>query len=86
MSSWNHRVLIYPQHPIDIEIGNDEKHFRIHEVHYDVDGKPTTYSKEARPVCGEDLDSLKWTLEKMLDCLSKPVLWYGDRWPEEYKP
>ena len=31
------------------------------------------------------LDDIKFTLDKMQECLTKPILWYGDRFPEEYK-
>ena len=50
-----------------------EKSYGIHEVYYDADGikgwtvNPTT-------VCGDTLDGLRLQLDRMLACLSKPIL------------
>jgi hypothetical protein len=76
--------MIYPPPPP--QFPQDELHFRIHEVHYDDDGKPKSYTTEAVCVAGENFEDMKWSIEKMLEALDKPVLWYGPRFPEEYKP
>lgn len=75
--SWNHRILA---HDTDGEI-----YLQIHEVYYDKEGVPDGYTMNAIAVSGEDLDSIKWTLDKMKECLEKPILWAGDKFPEEYK-
>jgi len=72
---WNHRVLAH-------DCG-DEMYFQIHEVLY-TDDIPDGYTEKGISVGGESISSLKWTLNKMKKCLSKPILWAGDRFPEEY--
>lgn len=34
---------------------------------------------------GKDGCELKWFIEKMKECLDKPILWAGKRFPQEYK-
>ncbi len=75
--SWNHRVLAHKYESGEIE-------FNIHEVHYEGD-VPVAYTKKPIPVLGESLKSLRWTLNKMKECLKKPVLWAGDEFPKEFK-
>ena len=75
--SWNHRVLAYTY--------KDEVYFRIHEIYYNNDGIPTACTEKATCVIGESLESIKWNLTKMLECLEKPVLWGDERFPTEYK-
>ena len=76
-STWNHRILAHPD--------GDEVFLQIHEVYYDENHKPNGYTKNAARVCGSSGRDLAWTLDKMKECLKKPVLWAGERFPEEYK-
>jgi len=64
--SWNHRILAHRD--------GDEFFFQIHEVHYDTDGKPRGYGAPCASVCGNTIDGIKWTLDKMSKCIEKPVL------------
>lgn len=73
---WNHRILAHEY--------KGEIYLQIHEVYYDDDGNPKSYTSEAISVGGESLKSITWTLNKMLQCRSKPILWAGDRFPNEY--
>lgn len=74
--SWNYRILV--------KAFEEELQFGIYEVYYDDQGKPNKYSTEPIPVIAEDLDSLRWVVDMISACLSKPVLWYGDKFPQEY--
>lgn len=73
---WNHRVMAH--------IYEGEVYFKIHEVHYKKKNIPYLYSKNTETIEGDSVKSLKWTLKKMKDCLKKPILYYGERFPEEY--
>lgn len=78
MSCWNYRVLAH-----DFK---GEVCFQIHEVHYNDEGVPISYTERAVPAMGdENLDTLKEDLEYMLKALDEPVLVYGDNFPEEYQ-
>ncbi len=44
------------------------------------------YSDPGTIMVGETLKEARWTLNKMKEALKKPILYYGDRFPEEYKP
>ena len=57
----------------------------MHVVHYRKNGKPKAYTVEPVTVGGEDIDSIKWVLDKMRIALEKPVIWHGEKWPKEYK-
>ena len=72
---WNHRILAH-EHRGEIEL-------RIHEVYYK-DGKANGYTENAVSIGGEDLKAITWTLNKMKECRKKPILWAGDKFPNEY--
>lgn len=76
--SWNHRVLAYKQ-------PNGEVYLKIHEVYYDEDNVPNAYSSNPISLQSETLQGINWTLNKMKECLKKPVLWEGDKFPQECK-
>lgn len=70
---WNHRVMRYQ----DGTLG-------IHEIYHmetqDQQEKSLPaylWSEYAVCVLGEDLDGLRKTLQRMLECLDKPILEYG---------
>lgn len=76
--TWNYRVFEWA----DRKEGTWQS---IHEVYYNVDGKPTSYSEEPAVVmssdpAGNEAD-LGWVLDRMRDALSKPVL-TADEFPE----
>lgn len=77
---WNYRALA-TEHTYSN--GKSEIILSIHEVYYDEDGNPNGYIKE-KTINGESIKSLKWSLNKMKEALKKPVLWAGERFPEEY--
>ena len=69
--SWNHRVI---RHVDDKDEG--EEWFSIHEVYYNDDLEPTSCTKDAIAPLQEEMKDLKWELEKMLECLEKPIIDY----------
>jgi len=73
---WNYRILAY-QFESTIE-------FQIHEVYYNKDGIPDRYTLNPIPVRGNTVESLSWVLDRMIECKSKPVLWAGEKFPNEY--
>lgn len=74
---WNHRILASEQ--------DGETYLEIHEVHYKKD-KPVSYTANAITVGAEDLKGITWVLDKMKECMKKPILWKGDKFPNEYNP
>ena len=80
--SWNHRVLASEEFHLN---GEAEIIFSIHEVYYDDKGVPNGYTANPIRISGESMEGLKWTLEKMQECLEKPVLWEGERFPQVYE-
>ena len=83
-SHFNHRVLAR-----EYEIrGGIEVCFAIHEVYYK-NGKPINYTENAVTVDAYDdegIEGLRATLDRMLKCLDNPILWAGDKFPQEYVP
>ena len=73
--SWNHRILAHKD--------RDEMYLQIHEVYYDKDGKPEEYTANGVSVGAESLDGIKWVLDKMKECVNKPIL-LADDFPNEY--
>jgi hypothetical protein len=73
--SWNHRILAHKD--------GDEVYFEIHEVYYDEDGKPISYTADGANVGSESLDGIKRVLDKMKECVNKPIL-SADDFPNEY--
>lgn len=78
-SHFNWRVMAHT----DI-LSDNGVYLMIHEVYYNND-IPTTYSIDGASVGGENLDDLKKCLEYHKEALNKPILWYGDKFPQEYK-
>lgn len=74
--TWNHRVLAHKH--VD-----DEVYFQVHEVNYCKEGKPVGYSENSISLEGEDIASIKWTLNYVNKSLLKPILWAGERFPEK---
>ena len=74
--SWNHRVLAHQC--------KDEVYLQIHEVYYDKNNNPDGYSEKGI-VAGDDISSLRWTLNEMQKCLNSPILWAGEKFPSECK-
>jgi len=75
--TWNYRLLAHEQ--------NNEFWIEIHEVHYNESGEPKAYSQNSAQPHAEDKKSMQWVLNKMQDALKKPILWAGEKFPQECK-
>lgn len=74
--SWNHRMLAHQL--------KDEIVFKIHEVYYDENNNPKLYTKDPVSISEGSLEDVHITLIRMQACMWEPVLWYGDKFPQEY--
>ena len=81
MTTWNHRVLAHKSKNPNCK---GEIYFQIHEVYYNKDGNPNSYTEKGVSVGGDGYAALQWVLAEMLICLTKPVL-DSDNFPNEYK-
>ena len=75
--SWNHRILAHEN-----EYG--EIYFKVHEVYYE-NNVPNGYTVNSATVESETLKGIKWTLNKMKEATKKPILWAGERFPNEFE-
>lgn len=75
--SWNYRVMACDY--------NDEVYFQIHEVYYDENGNPDSYIENPVTVGGDNLSDIHWTLNRMKEATKKPILWTGEKFPNEVK-
>ena len=77
MSYWNHRLLA---------TNDDEGLFlQVHEVYYTDEGTPTGYGEKSVSIESETIKGIKWQVNRIKECLKKPILWAGDKFPLEYK-
>ncbi len=86
MSGWNYRVCTKfwkNDNPKTKHITGGERSFEIHEVYYDDDDKPGSYTERSVNAGGETLEELKKVHKMMEDAFEKPVLDL-DNWPNEY--
>ena len=80
--SWNYRILA--EHFEGAAFLPDETQFYIAEVFYDDQGEARGYSDNGAILVGSNLKDLKVGFRMMATALQKPILWAGDRFPEEY--
>lgn len=72
MSHWNHRVVKKHYHE------TDETLFSIHEAHYNDNGELYGYTESGVAPCGESLEELRETLNRMFEASYRPVLVDGE--------
>lgn len=77
MTTWNHRILAH-------EDGKGEVWFGMHEV-YSTYGIPDSCTLNPITFNSDSLKSMKWSLRRMTEATKKPILWFGDKFPQEYK-
>lgn len=75
--SWNHRIMAHDE--------NNEIYLQIHDVYYDENNIPHSYTSKPVTIGGHNIKQIKQTLNKMLECTTKPILWAGDKFPNEVK-
>ena len=81
---WNYRVMRHSSR--NEKTGEEEVWLGIHEVYYrdddvddlTVDVNETGYTVEPVRVTADDVEGLRWVLEKMSEALDKPVLNFED--------
>lgn len=78
--AFNYRVLAQ-QYP-----DSDFMHFGIYDVYYDEAGKPNAYGDRIHTLDAASAKDLKWMAKRTIEALAKPILWYGDKFPQEYNP
>lgn len=75
--SWNYRLMVQPD-------GSGGIWFEIHEVYYNEEGKPESYTTNPTDVSGNNINDIIFTLNEMRKVLNTPTLWMGDKFPEEF--
>ena len=66
--SWNYRVIRSPN-------AEEGYSFAIHGVYgSEASGEPRSWTENPVDVSAENLDGLRWVLDRMRDALSKPIL------------
>ncbi len=84
--SWNHRILASKEFHTNGESEiYFEIYFAIHEVYYDKNGVPDGYTANAIKVGSDTIEGIQWTIDKMQECLKKPILWAEPLFPQEYE-
>lgn len=69
---WNHRVMKHEK------ADGDDDWYQIHEVFYDSNREPGSWTKEGIAPGGNSLQELREDLERMLKSLDKEVLIYEE--------
>jgi hypothetical protein len=80
---WNHRILVTEEE--NLVDGSTYEYFQLHEVYYDDDGIPDGATKNPITIGAETFGGIEWTVDKIKECLEKPILWGDDKFPQEYK-
>jgi hypothetical protein len=74
--SWNYRVFAHQY--------NDEVYFKVHECYYDTRGNPSSYTTNPITIEADNLEDIELEIARLQSAIHRPVLWYGDKFPEEY--
>lgn len=74
--SWDYRVLVF-------ERANSDLNFAVCEVYYDEADNPTGYT-DPIDISGETIEELRTTLNYIRRDISKPVLWGGSKFPNQF--
>ena len=72
--SWSYRVV---KTVTKIPLGDTDISYGIHEVYYDENGNIVNVSESLAHPLSDDLDGLKWNLEKMIEACDKSVIDYN---------
>jgi len=68
--SWNYRIIARKDH--------DDFHFAIHEVYYDENGNPTSWTERDVGIAGYSLDELKQAYKHYGIAFKKPILFWDE--------
>jgi hypothetical protein len=72
--AWSYRVV---KTVTKIPLGNIDISYGIHEVYYDENGDIVNISESLAHPLSDDLEGLKWSLERMMEACNKPVIDYN---------
>lgn len=72
--SWNYRVV---KTITKIPLGDTDISYGIHEVYYGDNGDIVNISESLAHPISDDLNGLKWNLERMMEACNKPVIDYN---------
>jgi hypothetical protein len=67
--TWNYRLIKHED--------KGSEWFAIHEVYYENE-KPVSCSVEPAEIVSDEEDGAIWILDKMKECLNKPILEFRD--------
>jgi len=81
--SWNYRIILHKAgHVKDNPKIKWDEYLALHEVFYDENENPKGATEKPVEIVGDEgkdsLISIKWTLEKMIEALHKPILEYDN--------
>lgn len=65
-------------------VQEDETVLQICEVYYNDENKPNGYINKNTITSIEGIKGLKWIMSKYREALKKPILYGGDKFPQEY--
>jgi hypothetical protein len=71
--SWNYRVV---KKVTKIPLGETDISYEIHDVYYDENLDIVNIGRLSFPM-GDDVESLQWSLERMIEACKKPVINYN---------
>jgi len=77
MGTWNYRVMVH-------DAGKKSRYFAIHTVYYDSDNSVNSCSSDPSSLIECSIDDLECDLRNKLLAFDRPVLYYGDKFPNEY--
>lgn len=71
--SWNYRVV---KKTTKIPLGETDITYEIHDVYYDENLDIVNIGRVSFPM-GDDIESLQWSLERMMEACKKPIIDYN---------
>jgi hypothetical protein len=71
--SWNYRVV---KIVTKIPLGDTDISYSIHTVYSDESGDIVNISEQPTYPIGDDVESLRWQLQKMMECCNKSIIDY----------
>jgi hypothetical protein len=74
---WNYRVLAFEN--------SEETIFAICEVYYNEKETPNGYADPNKTISDNGIKGLRWVLNKQKGALKKPILYGGEKFPQEYQ-
>ena len=88
MGTWEYRIMAVAEPDAAPE---DGPHLVINDIYYDDNGKINGCGNLEKMRHGEVVGSysvkgIRWSLRQMMKATTKPIIWYGEKFPEIYVP